>query len=320
MMLSRHADTLVWAGRYLERAAATTRMLAVTNTSHLEHRSSEALWRDLLEVLYLGGVFADRHADGRVPVPVVNHFLVVDRENPGSVASAVGRARSNLLHVRDLIPEDLLAAVNTLHLLLADPITVRRVQRTPWDVYSAIIVHSYTIAGIIEEAMSRSTGYYFLTAGRSLEQAEMTCRLIDVRRTSTAGSSVAVASTASWSDVLGAVAGLQSFLHRYGAIASPDQVVGYLLSATDLPGGVLSALTRAEAALAASSVDGGRAPRVLGRVRSFLAFAEIPPLESGAFGGLLDTIQVGIREAADALYRDIFSANVDPNLSSYEAV
>lgn len=314
-MLSRHADTLVWTGRYLERAAATTRMLSVTNTSHLESRSPEAPWRDLLEVLYLGEVFADRYGGGPVRAPLVNHFLVVDRENPGSVASAVSRARSNLLHVRDLIPEDLLAAVNTLHLLLADPITVRRVQRTPWDVCSSIAVHSYTVAGIIEQAMSRSTGYHFLTVGRSLEQAEMTCRMIDVHRASTAQTS-----TPSWSDVLGAVSGLQSFLHRYGAIASPDQVVGYLLTATDLPGGVLSALTRAEAALAASSVDGGRAPRELGRVRSFLAFAEIPSLESVAFGGLLDAIQVGIREAADALYRDIFSADVDPSLSSYEAV
>lgn len=309
-MLSRHADTLVWAGRYLQRAAATTRMLTVTNTSHLDGRSPERAWRDLLDVLYLDAAFVARHGDGPVRAPAANHFLVVDRENAGSVASAVARARANLLQVRDLIPEDLLGAVNTLHLFLADPTTARHVQRTPWDVYSSIIGHSYTVAGIVEDVMSRSSGYDLLAVGRSLERAEMTCRMIDVHRSS----------PGSWSDVLSAVSGLDSFLWRYGAVGGADPVVAHLLTSPALPSSVLSSLGRAEQALATSSVDGGRAPRVLGRVRSFLAFAEIPPVTSAALGDLLGAIQTGIRETADALHEDIFTGAVDPGLSSYEAV
>ena len=53
LMLARHAESLFWAGRYIERAEDTARMLDVTYHGLLESPPEEATraWLDLLSVL-----------------------------------------------------------------------------------------------------------------------------------------------------------------------------------------------------------------------------------------------------------------------------
>ena len=62
MMLARHAESLFWAGRQIERAEDTARMLDVTYHGLLEAMPWEAerSWRDLLKVLWLDRPFAER--------------------------------------------------------------------------------------------------------------------------------------------------------------------------------------------------------------------------------------------------------------------
>ncbi len=54
-MLARHAESLFWMGRYIERAEDTARMLDVTYHGLLESPPEEATtsWLDLLSVLNL---------------------------------------------------------------------------------------------------------------------------------------------------------------------------------------------------------------------------------------------------------------------------
>ena len=56
-MLSRHAEILFWVGRYLQRAAQTGQLVAITSMSQVEGHHSEHRWRELLEVLYLDRAF-----------------------------------------------------------------------------------------------------------------------------------------------------------------------------------------------------------------------------------------------------------------------
>ena len=60
MMLARHAESLFWAGRQIERAEDTARMLDVTYHGLLEAMPWEAerSWNDLLKVLWLDRPFA----------------------------------------------------------------------------------------------------------------------------------------------------------------------------------------------------------------------------------------------------------------------
>ena len=60
-MLARHAESLFWAGREIERAESTARMLDVTYHGLLEAMPWEAerSWMDLLKVLWLDRPFAE---------------------------------------------------------------------------------------------------------------------------------------------------------------------------------------------------------------------------------------------------------------------
>ena len=97
-MLARHAEDLLWIGRYLERAEDTARLLDVTYHTTLEASDNEtahAAWRDLAEVLYVDDETADM--DRRA----LARFLVSDTVSGASLAAAVGRARENARGVRE---------------------------------------------------------------------------------------------------------------------------------------------------------------------------------------------------------------------------
>ncbi len=93
-MLARHAESLFWMGRYMERAEDTARMLDVTYHGLLESPPEEATrsWLDLLSVLNLDQVFAERNDEASAGL--VSEFLVLDDKNAGAIVSAVGHARA----------------------------------------------------------------------------------------------------------------------------------------------------------------------------------------------------------------------------------
>ena len=95
MMLARHAESLFWAGRQIERAEDTARMLDVTYHGLLEAMPWEAerSWKDLLKVLWLDRPFAE--LEQGVRAATVSEFLVFDPDNPGAIVSAVSSAREN---------------------------------------------------------------------------------------------------------------------------------------------------------------------------------------------------------------------------------
>ena len=102
-MLARHAETLFWAGRYIERAEDTARMLDVTYHGLLEATPAEAerAWGGLLSAVLASTSPSPSHRGVRDRLDV-SEFLVLDRDNPGSIVSAVGQARENARAVREL--------------------------------------------------------------------------------------------------------------------------------------------------------------------------------------------------------------------------
>ena len=123
LMLARHAESLFWAGRQIERAEDTARMLDVTYHGLLEAMPWEAerSWKDLLKVLWLDRPFAE--LEQGVRAATVSEFLVFDPDNPGAIVSAVSAARENARAARELISSELWEAINTLppRAALAEP-------------------------------------------------------------------------------------------------------------------------------------------------------------------------------------------------------
>ena len=83
MILARHAEALLWAGRYLERAETTARCLNVATASimHLVPADAEVEWEQLIAALGLVDEFGGADAD--LSVVSVRRFLLTDATSPG---------------------------------------------------------------------------------------------------------------------------------------------------------------------------------------------------------------------------------------------
>lgn len=312
-MLSRHAELLFWVGRYLERAMQAARLLDVARLSQLGTPDSEDRLRELLAVLYLDEVFAVAHP--AFTGDAVVQFLVTDPKNAGSIVSSVGAARESLQNVRELVPIDLLEAVNQLHRRLRSPGTADRLIDQPAEFSDWMRLQSQRIAGVVHDSMVRSDGFRFLLIGRFLERAEMTLRNVDVHRV-VGGEKFEV-----WTRVLRSVSGLHAFTQLYGASGRADDVVRFLLTGTEAPCSVQFCLRRCEAdlRLAYGRSQVTEAQRVLGRVRADVEFADIPSVRDAALGDLIRQLEIEIRNVSETLRRDLFRSSTAA-LHPYEAV
>lgn len=325
-MLARLAENLFWAGRYVERAEDTARMVDVTYHTLLESPVGEVerSWEQLLEVLHLRAGYGDAPLE---PVDVVR-FLVLDARTPGSITSSIARARENVRSVRELVSSELWESVNDLHLALASRDLRRELSDQPSELFRHVRNACMMIYGVASETMPRDTGWRFMALGRLLERAEMTCRLIDVRygqlealggpsrrlgeavRPGPAGERAQGADRADfhhWVAVLKSASAFEAYRRRYRASMDPADVVEFLLLAEDLPRSVLFCMTAAMHQLEALSADRpSRALRLLGRATSSLKYRDVGELFDLGLHDYLDGVQDRVAEVAEAVADEFF--------------
>jgi uncharacterized alpha-E superfamily protein len=315
-MLSRHADSLFWVGRYLERAADVNRLLDVAYNAQLERSASAAedVWRTLLRVLYREAEFAEQFGD-ELTTENLNRFLIFDASQPGSITASMRQARSNVMNVRDAVPIELIESVNALHARLGGDLLRERAPSSPHEVYDALAQDYRRIAGVIDDGMARDDAYSFLSLGRFLERAEMTCRVIEVN------ASVGRSDAATWMGVLRSLSGMHAFLRASGPLANATDVVGYLLHSEPFPFSVLHCLRTATQHLGSVSANADwDSPRVLGRVTAQVEFMDVPDVASDHFEEAVDQILVGIRRVVETLTEDLYRYGREPALFSFEAI
>jgi uncharacterized alpha-E superfamily protein len=188
MLLSRLAEHIYWAGRYLERAEATARLVRVSTELYLDlPRSVSPGWRPMLAVTGSDGDYESIiEARGTAGVTATEEqqivsFLTTADDNPGSVLQCLAAARMNLRSVRALLPRAGWEVANELHLWAHDhaELAVPRRSRIEW--LEQIIRRCQTLSGLLDGVMSHDEAYAFLQVGRQLERADMTTRVIDVQ-------------------------------------------------------------------------------------------------------------------------------------------
>lgn len=307
-MLARHAESLFWAGRQIERAEDTARMLDVTYHGLLESMPWEAerSWRDLLKVLWLDQPFAELGQGMRAGT--VSEFLVFDPQNAGSIVSAVGAARENVRAARELVPSELWEAINRFHLELRSRNLRAEVESRPHELYAFVKASCQMISGVATETMPRDDGWRFLMLGWMLERAEMTCRLLDVRYTQLvmAGAS---GGFYHWLQTLKSASGSEAFRRRYRASMDSADVVEFLLLSRTFPRSVLFCLRSVEndlARLEAGSTTLARPQRLLGRTRGDLEYVDAHELLETDLHVFLDQLLDGIRQVSEAVALQYF--------------
>ncbi|MCB0996143.1 MAG: circularly permuted type 2 ATP-grasp protein [Acidimicrobiales bacterium] len=306
VVLARVAADLFWAGRYLERAEDTARLLDVAYHAVLEEPAGEvgARLEEVLDVLSLVGEFSATglELDG----DAVARFLVTDTTNPGSIRSAIATARENIRSIQDQVSRELWESLNSFHWLLADRKIDAELASDPFSVFGLVRRGCQTVIGAIDDTMSHNDGWRFLVMGRSIERALITTRLLSVYLSALVSGDRVIAFH-HWVAVLRSAGAYQEYQKVFQASVDPTDAVEFLLQAQRFPRSVLRCLTTSEQALRdlRTPETARDSWRQIGRLRADVEFADVGVL----VGDDLDRI---LRDVAQRL--ELFSTTIGHEL------
>ena len=152
MLLSRVAENLYWAARYLERAEDTARIVREhTNLIVDLPVTVPVTWQPLLAIT--GTVEEFDETERIVGETDIIHFLIAERDNTGSVVMCVEQARENLRTTREVIPRDAWQAVNDLYLYVASHRTEGVERRGRNRFLDRVIADAQRMVGILAGTM-----------------------------------------------------------------------------------------------------------------------------------------------------------------------
>ncbi|CAA0079257.1 putative protein [BD1-7 clade bacterium] len=240
-MLSRVAERLYWASRYLERIENTARLVDVYDKLLFDlPRGVDFDWYQLVTINSAEVLFGDRYKiqDERNVVK----FLLGDTTNPASVQACLQCVRENVRTTRDVIPADAWELINELHRFVEDNIQQGINRSKRFEFLQGVIKGCQQINGLLHTMMPRDAAWEFMQLGRKLERADMTTRLLDAG--CTAHMHLADDDTAVnqhqliWGNVLRSLGAHSSYLRTTRATVSSTQVVNYLLYDRSYPAAI----------------------------------------------------------------------------------
>jgi uncharacterized circularly permuted ATP-grasp superfamily protein/uncharacterized alpha-E superfamily protein len=178
----RVADNLFWAGRYVERAEGTTRLLRVTDDLVEDHgtRPGTPGFATMTALLGATAMVTGRALPSAAGSDLEGRLdwlrdLVADAWSPGTLAYAAGRFRGAAREVRDQLASDVWHVLGRIERLLADlPPDARQIQPHLFELQAAYLA----VAGVLAESMMRDATFGFLDAGVRIERAQLTVRLL----------------------------------------------------------------------------------------------------------------------------------------------
>jgi len=250
VLLSRVADRIYWAGRYIERAEDSARVVRSFGDMLADFSTADAAqWSTLKTVA--GAEPGPLVSDGSDEMDVVE-FLLADREHHNSIAKTVEFGRENLRTCREVLPREAWQTVNDLALYVRQnaPSSIDRRRREPF--LTRVINDSRRLDGVLTSSMTRDEAFEMWRLGRYIERADMTTRVVGVRAAtllSLPPGSVDEFAEVRWMSVLRSLSALQMYQRAsHGPIQGPD-VVRFLLFDHRFPRSVAGCLAEIRSSL-----------------------------------------------------------------------
>ena len=107
-------------------------------------------------------------------------FLLADRQTPSSVLSSAVAARENLRAAREALPREAWQALNDLYLYVTSH-HPRGSTGEPSRFLDKVVAESQRFDGILAGPMNRDEAYTCCASASTIERADMTTRVLDVR-------------------------------------------------------------------------------------------------------------------------------------------
>lgn len=271
-LLSRVAEAAYWAGRYLERAETTARLVRAHSELYLDLPRPVGMgWTPLLAVFEADDQIGPC-GEGDSEETIVA-FLIADPDSTSSVLSSIEAVRRNLRVARPVLPAEGAEILTELtdHVRATAPSAVDRVNRLLW--LTDVIRRCQTLNGLLHDSMCHDAAHAFLTMGRLVERADMTSRVLDVQAALLIGGRGRPAldrhADLCWASALRSLDALDSYRRRHRG-TSAEAALGFLLRDPQFPRSVEACLTEIGRLLLelpshdAAMAAGARAQMVLG--------------------------------------------------------
>ena len=337
-MLSRVADALYWTSRYVERAENVARFIDVSLNLMLESSAhGERDWASL--VLTSGDQEFFEKKYGQATPENVTQFLTFDEEYSSSIWSSVSRARENARSVRDIISREMWQELNEFYLMVQQAARPAVQTEDLIDFCARVKRAGIYFEGVTNATLSRGEAYHFAQVGRSLERADKTSRILDVKyfllspaqakveastqsqfqfQAQTSGKSAQTQSqgavngndSVGWTTLLNSASALQMY-RQIWHVTTPQSVSAFLLLDRNFPRSILRCVRRAQESLhAISGVPlysfESEAERLIGRLRSELDYAKIEEIMADGLHEYVDGLQGQLNEVGSAIQAQFF--------------
>jgi len=314
-MLSRVADACFWLSRYMERAETNARLLDVNMQLLLDFEDENGgdgaqHWIPILASLEDQELFRKLCPDG-ISGDAVMTFVTFEKKNPNSILSTVTSARENARTVREQISSEMWEQLNRLYLYMQSPAARSAFVDSPIEFYRSLVDSLHSFQGITDATMTHGEGWQFLQAGKFLERADSTSRVLDVKYHILLPSGEQIGGTVDitqWMAVLRSCSAMEAFLKISRGRVTSWEVAEFLILHDSFPRSIRFCVDALDSALHHISGCGrghfsNEAERLSGMLRSSLDYTTIESVFEKGLHQYLDETQKRLTDVSNALVR-----------------
>jgi uncharacterized alpha-E superfamily protein len=311
-MLSRVADSCFWLSRYLERAETNSRILDVNIQIALdfEENNDEKVrqqWMPILSTAKEQELFREIH--GEVTSEAIMDFVTFEKTNSNSILSSMTLARENARTVREQISSEMWEQINRLYLYLQSPASRTAFRESPIGFFRLLVDNLHSFQGITDATMTHGEGWQFIQAGKYIERADSTSRVLDFKYHLLLPSGEQVGGNVDitqWMAVLRSCSAMEAYFKISRGHVTSWQVAEFLILHDTFPRSIRFCVDALDQALhSISGVDrshfSNEAERLSGALRSNLAFTKVDSIFRFGLHQYLDQTQERLNEISNAL-------------------
>lgn len=320
-MLSRVAESIYWMARYVERAENVARFIDVNDNLTLgEGVDSNEQWAPLVYTTGDQERFSELYEQPNRES--VLRFLSFDPRNQNSILSCIASARENARSVRESITAPMWERINKFHLMVKSAVQNQRFIAEPNQFCDMVKQASHSLVGTTYTTMSHNEAWHFARAGRLLERADKTSRIVDVQYYHLLPEVADVGTTLDvvrWSALLQSASALTMYRRIHGRI-TPEEVADFLILDRDFPRAMRFCLMRVQSSI--SEITGSRpgtfscrSEQLAGRLRSEMDYTAVEDIVEQGMHEYIDQFQRRLNEIGGALHKDFFTVDTDADIS-----
>ena len=302
-MLSRVADNLYWASRYLERAEHTARVADVNLNLALEQNSMDtSRWMRTIAALGF-----------KAPSVILTEedftqWLLFDPDNHSSVVSSIMSARENARQVREQISSEMWEQLNRLFHQVKSGQAAVGAGMQPMTFLSEVRDGSHLFQGITDSTMNHGEGWQFIQLGRFIERACASATLLNCHFREFRQVVLGKEDHLEWIGLLKCLTAFESYCKVYTAEPQPEQIAEFLLLSAEFPHSIRFSVDAIQAAMkhlpgAPQRKGMGRPARLAGKLSASLNFSPIEEIMASGLNPYLEHFHRQCSEIHQAIHQ-----------------